>query len=473
MWIIWVLVSAIFVEKAYPRSDREAEETGMSHITDLEETTHQRCKYVQCAWKVMCSLLWVCVVIILSFPSIAFAFVNVIPSSNTLRLSKFVANVGVINICGKTITLKLPLSWPWQICLSHPHWRHFFTQLQAQEDAADGSAFGDHVACMNGWTLFWQVCNEKSPHYQRWSMSIGDHSILEPKQDGLTLAKWLVAEKVSGDSGDTKLFLRWRISCTSNSLEHGQQASWTASKIAVRLACCPCSSCWQPLPKWHCFGVPLCLCWCQQCNMVMCKIGHAHCEVWPLNILEPGQGCKRHRTKVFAWHDLYFALLSELVCVGVGDARPVAASWNSWPLPSLHVCAGDSHQKWADRWCLDRVPWQFKLNWPCRVKSKRCSLFWTQVLSSHAVAFSLPLAPCLSVICWNLLRSLWIPWKLYLWRSLTLNYPMKSSLHDSGGCLTSNSWRSCVCCGCRKTEGVGVGQGRRAICFPIRLLFGF
>ena len=85
-----------------------------------------------------------------------------------------------------------------------------------------------NTRCMNSWTLFWQVCNEKSPHYQHWSMSIGDHSILEPKQDGLTLAKWLVAEKVSGDIGDTKLFLRWRISCTSNSLEHGQQASLLA-----------------------------------------------------------------------------------------------------------------------------------------------------------------------------------------------------------------------------------------------------
>ena len=61
-WIIWVVVSAILVEKAYPRVDRDAEETGMSRMTDLE-TTNQRRKYVQCAWKVLCSLLWVCVVI--------------------------------------------------------------------------------------------------------------------------------------------------------------------------------------------------------------------------------------------------------------------------------------------------------------------------------------------------------------------------------------------------------------------------
>ena len=25
--------------------------------------------------------------------------------------------------------------------------------------------------------------------------------------------------------------------------------------------------CWQPLLKWHFFGVPLCLCWCQQCSL--------------------------------------------------------------------------------------------------------------------------------------------------------------------------------------------------------------
>ena len=136
-WIIWVVVSAMLVEKAYPRIDREAEETGPSRMTDLE-TTNQRRKYVQCAWKVLCSLLWVCVVIILSVPSIAFAFVNVIPSNNTLELSsgwrKFLHQqaAALMVLTDMFIT-------PGKI-FSHSY-RH------KKIYAADGSAFGDHVAC--------------------------------------------------------------------------------------------------------------------------------------------------------------------------------------------------------------------------------------------------------------------------------------------------------------------------------------
>ena len=67
MWIMWVVVSAIFVEKAYPCSDREAEDTATSHMTD-PETANWRGRCVQYVWKILCSFLWVCIVSFCRFP---------------------------------------------------------------------------------------------------------------------------------------------------------------------------------------------------------------------------------------------------------------------------------------------------------------------------------------------------------------------------------------------------------------------
>ena len=324
-WIIWVVVSAILVEKAYPRIDR-AEETGMSPMTDLE-TTNRRRKYVQCAWKVLCSLLWVCVVIILSVPSIAFAFVNVIPSNNTLELTSgwrqfwHQQAAALMVLTDMFITQRLATFFHTATGI-----RRSMLLMAARLGTMWLAAFLTtlylNTHCMNGWTLFWQVCNEKSEHYQLWNMSIGDHSILEPKRDlcqaraswmsdsacmrsvvdtmaplllskmitrillqtGLTLATWLVSEKVS--VGGTKLFLRWRICrrriCTSKSLEHGQQASLLATFAEMALL-------------WGAF-VPLlvpAVLLATGSNMVMCKIGHAHYDVSPLNLDKDATGIAR------------------------------------------------------------------------------------------------------------------------------------------------------------------------------------
>ena len=324
-WIIWVVVSAMLVEKAYPRIDR-AEETGMSCMTDLE-TTNRRRKYVQCAWKVLCSLLWVCVVIILSVPSIAFAFVNVIPSNNTLELSsgwrKFLHQqaAALMVLTDMFITPRLVKFFHIATGIKRSMLL-MAARLGTMWLVAFLTTLYLSTHCMNGWTLFWQVCNEKSEHYQLWNMSIGDHSILEPKRDlcraraswmsdsacmrsvvdtmaplllskmitrillqtGLTLAKWLLSEKVS--VGGTKLFLRWRICrrriCTSSSLEHGQQASLLATFAEMALL-------------WGAF-VPLlvpAVLLATGSNMVMCKIGHAHYEVSPLNLDKDATGIAR------------------------------------------------------------------------------------------------------------------------------------------------------------------------------------
>ena len=327
-WIMWVVVSAIFVEKAYPCSDREAEDTAISHMTE-PETANWRGKCVQYVWKVLCSLLWVCIVIILSLPSIAFAVVNVIPSTNTLSLSSF---------WRKFLHYQAALVMVLTDIFITPRLATFFhtttgirrsmllmaARLGTMWLVAVLTTLYLDPHCMNGWTLFWQVCDEKSEHYDMWNMSVGDYSILEPKRDlcqpralwmsdsaclrsvvdtmaplllskmitrillqpGLILAKWVLSEKVrDADTGDTKLFLWWicnRRICSSNSLEHGQQASLLATFAEMALL-------------WGAF-VPLlvpAVLLATGSNMVMCKIGHAHYEVSPMNLDKDATGIAR------------------------------------------------------------------------------------------------------------------------------------------------------------------------------------
>ena len=331
MWIMWVVVSAIFVEKAYPCSDREAEDTDISHMTE-PETANWRSKCVPYVWKIVCSLLWVCIVIILSLPSIAFAVVNIIPSTNTLSLSSFWRNflhyqaALVMVLTDMFITPKLATFFHTTTGIKRSMLL-MAARLGTMWLIAVLTTLYLNPHCMNRWTLFWQVCDEKSEHYDMWKMSIGDYSILEPKRDlcqaraswmsdsdsaclrsvvdtmahlllskmitrilvqpGLTFVKWLLSEKVrDADTGDTKLFLRWRIGnrriCSSNSLEHGQQTSLLATFAEMALL-------------WGAF-VPLlvpAVLLATGSNMVMCKIGHAHYEVSPMNLDKDATGIAR------------------------------------------------------------------------------------------------------------------------------------------------------------------------------------
>ena len=329
MWIMWVVVSAIFVEKAYPCTDREGEDTDISQMTD-PETANWRGKCVEYVWKTLCSFLWVCIVIILSLPSIAFAVVNIIPSTNTLSLSSFWRNflhyqaALVMVLTDMFITPKLATFFHTTTGIRRSMLL-MAARLGTMWLVAVLTTLYLNPHCMNGWTLFWQVCDEKSEHYDMWKMSIGDYSILEPKRDlcqaraswmsdsaclrsvvdtmahlllskmitrilvqpGLTLAKWLMSEKVrDADTGDTKLFLRWRIGnrmiCSSNSLEHGQQTSLLATFAEMALL-------------WGAF-VPLlvpAVLLATGSNMIMCKIGHAHYEVSPMNLDKDATGIAR------------------------------------------------------------------------------------------------------------------------------------------------------------------------------------
>ena len=324
VWVIWVALGAIFVEKSYPpRNSREAEE-----MTDMTDVAGHPRKCLDYAWRILCSMLWMCIVIILSFPSIAFAIVNSIPSNNTLRLSSFWLNFWhgqaalVMVLIDTLITPKLVAGFHAATGIRRSMLL-MAARLGTMWLAAVLVTFYLSTECMNGWTLFWQVCDENTEDYQRWNISIGDNSLLEPKEDlcrartswmtgsacirsvvdtmaplllskmmtrafvqpSIALAKWLVSERVS-EGQDDRLFLRWRICkkriCTSNSLEHGQQVSLLVTFAEMGLF-------------WGAF-VPLlvpAVLLAAGSNMVICKIGHAHFKVTPLTMDKNAPGIAR------------------------------------------------------------------------------------------------------------------------------------------------------------------------------------
>ena len=379
VWVMWVALGAIFVEKSYPpRSCREAEE--MTDMTDMaghaHAMTNQRCKCLEYARRILCSMLWMCIVIILSFPSIAFAIVNNIPSNNTVRLSNSWQDFWhgsaplVMVLIDMLITPKLVAGFHAATGIRRSMLL-MAARLGTMWLAAVLVSLYLSPECMNGWTLFRRVCDENTEDYQRWNISIGDHNLLEPKQDlcrartswvtgsacirsvvdtmaplllcklmtraflqpSIALAKWLVSERVS-EGQDDRLFLRWRICkkriCTSNSLEHGQQVSLLVTFAEMALF-------------WGAF-VPLlvpAVLLAAGSNMVICKISHAHFKVTPLTIDKNAPGIARrylHGTVcILLCFQNWFAWV-------IWNARQVAASCNSWPLLPLHLCNYDSIQ---------------------------------------------------------------------------------------------------------------------------------
>ena len=261
--------------------------------------------------------------IILSLPSLTFAVVSIIPSTNTLRLRPKWQEILHYQAALAMVLIDMFVT-PKLVTIFHTTTgiRRSMLLMAARLGTmwlvAVLTTLYLNPHCMNGWTVFWQVCDEKSEHYDKWNMSIGNYSILEPKRDlcqaraswmfdsacvrsvvdtvaplllskmitrillqpCFTLAKWLLSEKVrEGDTGNAvKLFLRWSICnrriCSSNSLEHGQQVSLLATFAEMALL-------WGAFVPVLVPAVLLAI----GSNMVMCKIGHAHYKVSPVNLV--------------------------------------------------------------------------------------------------------------------------------------------------------------------------------------------
>ena len=298
MWAIWILVGAIFLRRApNPRPEREM----------------RRC-CEGCLQKLFSSFLWLCIVTILSFPSIFYAISSSIPSNNTLSLPPGWQNVLhyqaalIMVLVDMFITPRAVAMFSARSGLRRSM-LFMAGRLVTMWLAATLTTLYLSTHCLNGWTFFWKVCDETTKDYAVFNITFGDTQILEPKVDlcsasmswwgegkcmrslvdtmgplllskmitrtflqpMLTLAKWQVSHLDDG-----QLYLNFRLRrylfcgspkkiCTSNSLEQGQQVSLLVTFAEVALL-------WGPLVPLLLPAVILATC----TNLLMCQIGHAH-----------------------------------------------------------------------------------------------------------------------------------------------------------------------------------------------------
>ena len=298
MWAIWILVGAIFLRRApNPRPEREM----------------RRC-CEGCLQRLFYSFLWLCIVTILSFPSIFYAISSSIPSNNTLSLPpwwQYILHYQAALIMVLVDMFITPRAVAMFSARSGLRRSMLFMagRLVTMWLAATLTTLYLSTHCLNGWTFFWKVCDETTKDYAVFNITFGDTQILEPKVDlcsasmswwgegkcmrsivdtmgplllskmitraflqpMLTLVKWQVSHLEDG-----QLYLNFRIRrylfcgnakkiCTSNSLEQGQQVSLLVTFAEVALL-------WGPLVPLLLPAVILATC----TNLLMCQIGHVH-----------------------------------------------------------------------------------------------------------------------------------------------------------------------------------------------------
>eukprot|EP00435_Cladocopium_sp_Y103_P037993 s1603_g10.t1 len=286
LWTCWIALGASFLRRAPTPSRPVAEETITSGLAFL--------------LKVIYSCCWLCIVALLSFPSVAYAVVSAIPFNNTLKLSAW--------------WLKF---FHYQAALVMVLVDMFITpKLVAFFSIATGMRRSMLLMAARLSTMWLAaVCDESTEDYKLFNISLGDNTILEPKADLCsakaswwsdsacpravinTMAPLLMSKMV------TRAFLqpiitllRWQMSyleggqlymwrnliCTSGSLEHGQQASLLVTWAEVALL-------WGPL-------VPVLLpavLMATGTNMLMCKVGHGHFGVEHLMLDKTSAGMSR------------------------------------------------------------------------------------------------------------------------------------------------------------------------------------
>lgn len=302
LWAIWILVGAIFLWRApNPRPERE-----MGRCCE------------GCLQKLLYSFLWLCIVTVLSFPSIFYAISNSIPSNNTLnlpfrrqKLLHYQAAL-IMVLVDMLVTPRAVAMFSARTGLRRSM-LFMAGRLVTMWFAATLTTLYLSTHCLNGWTSIWKVCDETTKDYAVFNITFGDTQILEPKADlcsastlwlgegkcmrslvdtmgplliskmitraffqpMITLVKWQVSHMDDG-----RLYLKFRIRryllfgtpekkiCTSNCLEQGQQASLLVTFAEVALL-------WGPLVPLLLPAVILATC----TNLLMFQIGHVHFAV--------------------------------------------------------------------------------------------------------------------------------------------------------------------------------------------------
>ena len=377
MWTLWIAVGAFFLRKApAPRPERNH----MSLHLDLRERFQ----------KVIYCFFWLCIVAILSSPSVFYSVSNSLPSNNTLSLSPWwqqVMHYQAALIMVLVDMLIMPTAVAKFSARTGLRRSMLFMagRLVMMWLAATLTTLYLSPHCMNGWVFAWKVCEEGTEEYENFNITFGDTQLLEPKADlcsassGLwsdgkcmrslvdtmapllvsktitraflqpiiTLVKWQLSHHQGGQLYMRRYLLYGDPICTSSSLEEGQQASLLVTFAEVALL-------WGPFVPVLLPAVILATC----TNMLTCRIGHGHFAVEHKSVDANPVGMSRrylHGTlsvalcfqNWFAWtskmHGRWLLLITscffamEVLALGIRSSN---AKWRV--MVEMSACAGEA-----------------------------------------------------------------------------------------------------------------------------------
>ena len=300
-WTVWILVAAFFLRRA-PKPEPDCLST-KQEVTEVKLNL----SFTGLLQKSMYSLCWLCIVTILSFPSIFYSIADSMPSNNTLGVTPWWQRV--LHYQAPLITVLLDIFVTPRAVAKFSAFSGvrrsmllIATRLVTMWLAASLTTLYLSPHCINGWTSTWKVCDEHTTEYEALNITFGDTQILEPKADLCAASKsWWSEDKCMRSLVDTmaplllskmiaRAFLqpvitlvKWQLShyhdgqlylrkyllfgnpfwCTSNSLEQGRQACLLVTFAEVALL-------WGPFVPLLLPAVILAT----GTNMLVCQIGH-------------------------------------------------------------------------------------------------------------------------------------------------------------------------------------------------------
>ena len=241
---------------------------------------HQSAKTCKALWWIV----WLGLVLLLSAPSMAYAFMSTLPQQNQLLTRPWVLRAVknqaalVMILVDMLVTPKLATMMSQRSRIRRSMLLMAARTATMWLNAALSTIYlSEH--CQRGWTRYWNVCNVASEEYKEFNISLGEHQLLEPVADlcgqndrwwatdacarsvAGTLAPLLLSKmiqrallqpvitvvlwKLSVNEDGSLYFsplrflgVRWRM-CTSRNLDRAEQATFLVTLAEVLMIWAP------------------------------------------------------------------------------------------------------------------------------------------------------------------------------------------------------------------------------------------
>ncbi|CAK9018032.1 unnamed protein product [Durusdinium trenchii] len=374
IWSTWVFVCA-YCLRSVPKPEKQFNTRARS---SAKQTVRDM------IWKSSWWLLWFFVVVLLSSPSLGYAFAQTLPKQNSLIENSFV--LGMLHHGAALTMLLIDMLITPKLALLFSKLSGSIRRSMLLMAARTATSWLNATLCtiymsehcMSGWTTFWTMCEQNSELYNRFKINLGSHELLDPvkdlcdKQDDwwqkdacvrsvvetlgplflskmiqraflqpvLTLLQWKLSKQVNGElhfSPLAFLGLHWEI-CTSKSLDRAQQATFLVTLAEVVLL-------WSPFVPLLLPAVSMAV----MTNLLMFQIGASefHANV---PILEQGETASMSRkymqlsVGILLLFQMWFAFTSQMrgtsllvvtALIFLGEAAGLTQHFRSRSSPEL------------------------------------------------------------------------------------------------------------------------------------------